>query len=196
MGWWMVLVILLTTPAAVADEWRQVEGRPAVVFGVESAAGVPLLVVRVHTQVGDFSDFFIALPAPVAAEVSRYIVGGAFPEAVVEDAQLRAAVEVAVLSSDEITAMSDPFVRHGARQSYLRNLKFGLARLVHEAATPSSELVVFFFQPSHSGLQMLNGIDVGGHRFDFGPRPEVAPEPRHVNDNQEHGLLRWAMGQG
>ena len=183
-------------PAAAA-EWQQTSGQPEVVFGVENTARVPLLVVRVHTAAGENTDFFIALPATVAAEVSRYIVGHTFSEAVVEQAQLRAAVEVAALSTGEITTMSDPFVRYGARQSYLRNLKFGLARLVREAARPSGKSVVFFSKPSASGLQMLTGLEVGGHRFDFGPRPKPEPpQRRHVDGSRNHSFLSWAMGQG
>jgi len=189
-----VALITATVPAAAA-EWQQVVGQPEVVFGVETAARVPLLVVRAHTEAGENTDFFIALPATVAAEVSRYIVGHTFSETIVEEAQLRAAVEVAALSTGEISSMSDPFVRHGARQSYLRNLKFGLARLVREAARPSGTPVVFFFQPSQTGLQMLTGLEVGRHRFDFGPRP--APEPRrHVDGSREGGLLSWVKRQG
>jgi len=198
IGWLLCLVALViaATPAA-ATEWQQVVGQPEVVFGVENTARVPLLVVRAHTEAGENTDFFIALPATVAAEVSRYIVGRTFSEAMVEQAQLRAAVEVAALSTGEITTMSDPFVRHGARQSYLRNLKFGLARLVREAAKPSGKSVVFFFQSSTSGLQMLTGLQVGNHRFDFGPRPDTeTPRRRHVDGSRTHGLLSWAMGQG
>jgi len=198
IGWLVALVVLVTAgvPAA-AGEWQQTVGQPEVVFGVENTTRVPLLVVRAHTDAGENTDFFIALPATVAAEVSRYIVGHTFSEAIVEQAQLRAAVEVAQLSIGEISAMSDPFVRHGARQSYLRNLKFGLARLVREASRPSGKSVVFFFQPSASGLQMLTGLEVGGHRFDFGPRPAAeTPQRRHVDGSRDRSFLSWAMGQG
>ncbi len=198
IGWLVVLVGWLHAgvPAAAGD-WQRVVGWPEVVFGVETTARVPLLVVRAHTVEGNDTDFFIALPATVAAEVSRYIVGRTFSEDLVERAQLRAAVEAATLSSGEIAAMRDPFVRYGARQSYLRNLKFGLVRLVREAAGTSGSSVVFFFQPSQAGLQMLTGLEVGGHRFDFGPRPEEeTPVRRHVGGDRERGFLSWMMGQG
>lgn len=189
-------LVTAATPAR-SGEWLQAVGRPEVVFGVENTARVPLLVVRAHTEAGENTDFFIALPATVAAEVSRYIVGRTFSEAVVEQAQLRAAVEVAQLSMGEINTLQDPLVRHGARQSYLRNLKFGLARLVREAAKPSSQSVVFFFQPSETGLQMLTGVDVGGHRFDFGPRPEPETSSRrHIDGSRDRGFLSWAIDRG
>ncbi len=196
IGWLVALVVLVTagTPAA-GGEWLQTAGQPEVVFGVENTARVPLLVVRAHTEAGENTDFFIALPATVAAEVSRYIVGHTFSEAVVEQAQLRAAVEVAQLSMGEINTLQDPLVRHGARQSYLRNLKFGLVRLVREAARPSGKSVVFFSRPSKAGLQMLTGLEVGGHRFDFGPRPEPT-QRRHVDGSRDHGFLSWAIDRG
>ncbi len=198
IGWlaFLVALVMAGTPAA-GGEWLQAVGRPEVVFGVENTARVPLLVVRAKLDAGKNTDFFIALPATVAAEVSRYIVGRTFSEAVVEQAQLRAAVEVAQLSIGEINTLSDPLVRHGARQSYLRNLKFGLARLVREAARPSGKSVVFFFQPSKAGLQMLTGLEVGGHRFDFGPRPAAEPsQHRHVDGSRDHGFLSWVIDRG
>ncbi|RMF82867.1 MAG: hypothetical protein D6739_08040 [Nitrospirae bacterium] len=192
--WIIFAAVLVLGASAPAVGWQRLAAKPVVIFGVETKAGVPLLVVRVKTDGGRTEDLFLALPRTVAAEVSRYIVRRAFPERQVEDAQLQAVVEVAALQQPEIDRMLDPLVRHGARQSYLRNVKFGLARLVREASRPTGAPVVFYTERSASGARLLTGVEVGRHRFEFGPQPAaVAP----ARAGGRHGtFLSWAAGRG
>jgi preprotein translocase subunit Sss1 len=165
---------LVEVPVCAANGWSRAIGTPQLVFGVqaEGLVSAPMLVVSLAGADGSPMDFYLALPEPVAAEVSRHIVRHAFDEHAVEDARMRALAALAALKAEDVQEMLAPLIHHSNLQSYLRNVKFALARVVREASRPTGEEVEAYYRINGSGLRFLTGLRIGKRQFEFTP-----PEP-------------------
>jgi hypothetical protein len=170
--------LILATARGWAAEarWERVTGAPKLVFGVQSAGLVsaPMVVVSLLAHDGETMDFFLALPETVAAEVSRHIVRQAFDPRMVDDARMRALAALASLKPEDVGVMLAPLSQHNNLQTYLRNLKFALARVVREASQPSGQEVEAFYRVNGSGLRLLTGLRIGKREFEFSPREPQA----------------------
>jgi hypothetical protein len=162
---------LLVIPVGAANGWSHAIGTPKLVFGIqaEGTVSAPMVVVSLAGADGRPMDFFLALPKTVAAEVSRHIVRHEFNENAVEDARMRALAALAALKEQDVAEMLAPLIHHSNLQTYLRNLKFGLARVVREASHPSGKEVEAFYRTNGSGLRFLTGIRIGKKEFEFAP---------------------------
>jgi len=167
------LCLLLAPARGWAGEarWESVTGAPQLVFGVQSAGLVsaPMVVVSLLGHDGKTMDFYLALPETVAAEVSRHIVRQAFDPQMVDDARMHALAELANLRPEDVGAMLAPLSKHSNLQTYLRNLKFALARVVREASQPSGQEVEAYYRVNGSGLRLLTGLRIGKREFEFSP---------------------------
>lgn len=166
-----VSTMLAAMPVDAANGWSSAVGIPQLVFGVkaEGAVSAPMLVVSLAGADGSPMDFYLALPETVAAEVSRHIVRHAFNDEAVEDARMRALAALAALTEEDVIEMLAPLSHHSNLQSYLRNLKFALARVVREASNPSGAEVVAYYRVNGSGLRFLTGLRIGKKEFEFTP---------------------------
>jgi hypothetical protein len=167
----VMAVVLAAIPVGAANGWSHATGTPRLVFGVqaEGAVSAPMVVVSLASSDGRLMDFYLALPETVAAEVSRHIVRNTFDDNAVEDARMRALAALAALKEEDVEEMLAPLSRHSNLQTYLRNLKFALARVVREASHPSGEEVEAYYRTSGSGLHLLTGLRIGKKEFDFTP---------------------------
>lgn len=166
-----VFTLLAATTVGAVNGWSHAVGTPRLVFGVQSegAVSAPMVVVSLAGADGKVMDFYLALPETVAAEVSRHIVRHEFDERAVEDARMRALAELAALKEQDVEEMLAPLSHHSNLQTYLRNLKFALARVVREASHPSGEEVEAFYRTNGSGLRLLTGLRIGKKEFEFAP---------------------------
>jgi len=171
LGVAMGLVLVAAHGWAAEVHWERMTGAPQLVFGVQSAGLVsaPMVVVSLLGHDGKTMDFFLALPETVAAEVSRHIVRQAFDPRMVDDARMHALAELANLKPEDVGAMLAPLSQHSNLQTYLRNLKFALARVVREASQPSGQEVEAYYRVNGSGLRLLTGLRIGKREFEFSP---------------------------
>jgi hypothetical protein len=176
LGTAMVLLLAAAHGWAGEVHWGSIKGAPQLVFGVQSSGLVsaPMVVVSLVDHEGRTIDFFLALPETVAAEVSRHIVRQTFDPQMVDDARMRALAALGALKPEDVGTMLAPLRQHNNLQTYLRNLKFALARVVREASRPSGQEVEAFFRVNGSGLRLLTGLRIGKREFEFSPRgPEA-----------------------
>jgi len=171
LGIGVCLVLAAARGWAGEAHWERVTGAPQLVFGVQSAGLVsaPMVVVSLLGRDGKPMDFYLALPKTVAAEVSRHIVRQAFDPQMVDDARMRALAALASLRPEDVGEMLAPLSQHNNLQTYLRNLKFALARVVREASQPSGQEVEAYFRVNGSGLRLLTGLRIGKREFEFSP---------------------------
>jgi hypothetical protein len=148
------------------------QGVPTLVYGnrVELAGQTDktcVIMIEITATDGSRQKAYLAIPKTAASEISRFICKQTYAEGLVEQAEIDCALALARLSDEDITEMIAPLHSKGNLQFYLKNLKFGLARLVKQIDRQKDEEVTLHCRVNAQGLNMLVGFDVGNHTYDL-----------------------------
>lgn len=138
-----------------------------------TASGVELCIMVIHIRSGAVThDAFFLVPAPVRAEISRFICNDRYLRSV--SAELQSHVEAKIwitardFTSQEIHILRSPFVS-GNWMAHQKALKFGIARVVHTINKGEDASVILHCKllqrSSESAVPWLQSITVGNRTF-------------------------------